>query len=250
MRYLLILLILSPLQNLIYNYNLPIVKAENNQCDSLRNLAGNFYNSDKALSIKVFRKASDCYLENGYTADASFCFLNISTLYDEMGKQLENAILFANLSMAVNLDSMHQANINKYLGLLHGKNGAYYQSSMYFSNAIRLYKILKFEPGLHVTYFDIAQVRYLQKDYVTCQDYLTKSINFWETKNVQQRVFVNNILGIRLGIATDNVKSARQCISENEQMINQHTTLPQANLDTFYRCKYLFDEKFQGVRLD
>lgn len=61
---------------------------------------------------------------------------------------------------------------------------------------------------------------------------------------------MNNILGIKLGIAPDNVKSARQSISENEQIINQNTSLPQTNLDTFYRYKYLFDKKFQGVRLD
>lgn len=189
------------------------------KCDSIRDIGSSYYNVNKSLSQTELRKAADCYLENGYTKDASYCFLNISTLYEEMGGKLDSAIIFSNLSLAVNLDSMHQANINKYLGYLYGKQGNYPLSVLYFSNAIKLYQVLDFEPGLNVTYFDMAHVKFNQKDYVSSQSYLDKSIEFWKSKSNNSRIFVNSILGVRIGIETKNQALAKEYIDRNEHIL-------------------------------
>lgn len=250
MKYLLIFLSLIFILDTNDFYYPDDVNYTKSQCDSIRDIGGRYYNVNKPLSQAELRKAADCYLENGYTKDASYCFLNISTLYEEMGGKLDSAIIFSNLSLAVNLDSMHQANIIKYLGYLHGQQGDYTLSEMYFNNAIKLYEVLDFEAGLNITYFNMARVKFSQKDYESSQSYLDKSIEFWKSKSNNSRIFVNSILGVRIGIETKNQALAKEYIDRNEHILTLEPDLPQSNIDTFFMYRNVYRDKFTQEKLD
>lgn len=98
---------------------------------------------------------------------------------------LDSAILYSNLSLAISLDSLHQANINKYLGFLHGKKSNIKLSNYYFNNAVKLYSSLRFEPGLYVTKFNLANTNFIAKEYNLAKSNLSSTLEFWKRKNKQ-----------------------------------------------------------------
>ncbi|MGB4958711.1 MAG: hypothetical protein WBO36_04495 [Saprospiraceae bacterium] len=136
-------------------------------CDTLNATAAKLYRSNSTESLKQFVLAADCFLYTGNYKKAAYCYLNMATLYEQKFGKIDNSLIFANLSLSIHLDTFHQANLIKYIGLLHGEKGDFILTQKYLTNAIRLYEKIDFEPGLNVCYFNLANVKYLSGDFIT-----------------------------------------------------------------------------------
>jgi len=244
------ILTLFILSLILKNIELKYVDTEESikfNCDSLNNSASKFYHTNFVQSKIDFNKAASCYLANQNSKAASYCFLNIATLLEENNFNLDSSILYSNLSLAVSLDSFHQANINKYLGYLYGKKAEYNISLIYFNNAIKLYESLNYTPGLNVTYFNLAQVKYMQNDFVNSKFYLDNSISFWKSKCNDQRLFTNNTLGIKIGISIQDTVLTKKYIFENDSIILKNIKLERNVIDSFLLYKDIFYKKI-GIK--
>src|SRR5690606_25906102 len=125
------------------------------------------FSRDAAKSIEHYNRAFKFYTELGKHKKAAFCSNNIAFVFDE-GMHDDKQALEAG-QKALQLwqqqgDTMQQANMYKYIGLLQGRLGQYAPAKLSIDTAIRLFTAQNFIKGVAVSYFDMANVLLEEKD--------------------------------------------------------------------------------------
>jgi len=170
-------------------------------------------------AIEIFEKVSEEYLKRGNNKKAGFTNLNISSIYDEYLNDFDAALKYADKSLEIwkqEKDTLQQANLYKYCGLLKGKLGKYDLAKADIATAIKLYKQKDFKQGVAVSEFNLSQIYYEENNLALSEKYYLSSIAFWESKNDMDRVFTNNLFGIELYRKQAKEAKANDLIKENE----------------------------------
>lgn len=118
-------------------------------------------------------------------------------------------------------DTLQMANLYKYIGLLKGRLGEFEEAKTDIQQAIRMYQSVGFEQGIAVSEFNLAEVYFLEGNYMESEALFSKSKEFWSGMRDMGRVFISNLLGIRICRATGDVGQASQLIEENREILNQ-----------------------------
>lgn len=214
-------------------------------CDSLRNKGikhfgqGNFTDAKDELLL-----AADCYKINQNAAQAGFAYLNIATIHDEGLINIDSTLRYIQLSLNANKDSMHQANILKYQGLILSKQGKFVEGLEKIDRSKNLFAMLGFEPGVYVAEFDKAHLYYNMTNYKACKISIDDVRRYLLAKNKMERLFLLNLLEIKWAYAVQNSESISNTIKENEKILSE-TDVYKSNIDTFeiYKVKYSFTKE-------
>lgn len=169
-------------------------------------------------AIPIFQEVAIAYQDVGNYKKAGITNLNIANIYDEHSNRIDSALIYAEKSLRIwteHNDSLQIANLYKYIGLLKGKIGKFDEATTAIQEAIKIYQAKAFEQGIAVSEFDLADVYFRAKKYEESERLFAKSKAFWVTQNNQDRVYTNNILGIRLFEQTAKPTAVKQLIEEN-----------------------------------
>lgn len=195
------------------------------------------YQKSPENALPTFKNVAKLYAYQQDYKKAGLTYLNIAGIYDENLGKPDSALIYAQESLRIwqeANDSLQQANLYKYIGLLEGKLGNIEKGKAAIQKAIDLYKTLEFDQGLHVAKFNLANVYFQENDYQSSKELFQETIEFWRSKEDWGRVFTNNLFGIELYAMMDDSEGVRKLIEENK------TLAPDAKLNEYLKRK--FDE--------
>jgi len=161
--------------------------------------------------------------------------LNIANIYDEYVDKKDSALWYANQSLKVWKqadDTLQQANLYKYIGLLQGKLGSIDKAKTNIETAISFYEKKNFMEGKAVAEFNLADVYLQAGDTKKSMNLFYKSTKYWKEKEKMDRVFSNNLFGIELFGKMGAKENIKMLIEENNKL------LPTLKLNDFLKNKY------------
>lgn len=178
---------------------------------------------DKSIAYR--EEAGKYYKAANDRIRANFCVQNIGFIYEEQKKDLPTArryILQALKEWEVLKDTMQQANLNKYLGYLDGKEGKYKSGRKFVNKAIKQYKAVGNENGIAVCYFDMGTIMFHIKKYDDAIRYYNNANIHWQQVNNIGRLFnVNNEL-LRIYVLRENISMAASVFNSNASLHNEN----------------------------
>lgn len=195
------------------------------ELESLEQEAFQLFQEQAGDAIPLFQQLAERYSAKENHLKAGITYLNIANIYDEHLTELDSAVLYANRSLDIWKDlndSLQQANIYKYRGRLQGRLGNFLVAKSDIDMAMQLYKLLEYEEGLTVSKFNLADVLFQEGELAKSATLYEETIAFWRKKGNSQRVFTNNLFGIRLYRKMEEQTKVAQLITENQQI--QKTT--------------------------
>jgi tetratricopeptide (TPR) repeat protein len=186
--------------------------------DSLMNLGQAFYNTDPLKYINLLDSAAVLYTKTDYKKKMAQCYQNISFAYQEKLQDFESAKDYAVKSISIwseNKDTLKEANMLKYLGLINGELGKYALAKSNIKSAINKFESKNYNAGIAVSYYDLALVYEKERKYDSCIYYLNLNKDFFQTYQDSFRIFnVNNRLLLNYNII-NNFEEAEQLINSN-----------------------------------
>lgn len=225
--------------------NIPTEEKSDNSTPSnpreLEEQAYSIFQDQPDKAIELLQKAGEIYLEDKNYPKTAITFLNVANIYDEYLEKPDSALLFANQSLSawqqIN-ETMQIANLYKYKGLLLGKTGAFDLAKLEIEKAINLYETLGFDQGIAVSQFNLANVYFEQNNFTESITLFELATNFWKSQNKQDRVFINNLFGIKLYAKVGNQESVQDLIQQNN-LIMPSISLNAKLIDEFEALKKL-----------
>ncbi|MCF8448323.1 MAG: tetratricopeptide repeat protein [Taibaiella sp.] len=187
-------------------------------------LAGHFYEKDADESIKYQQKAYRLLVTAGYKDEAASSLLNIATAYEEYKKDYDEALKFSKraLNAYVELkDTLGQANVHKYIGVLHGKMRNFDDAKKSVAKAVQYYTIKDNPPGLAVSYHNLALVYEEEREYDSSIALLLRAKDIWSKRpdnpnNAASRIYGCNNQLIRIYTKAKKMSEAEAMVKENE----------------------------------
>ncbi len=188
-------------------------------------LGGIYFNTNPQKSIQHFQKAADAYVAINDKKKAGFCNQNIAFIYDEKLNEYPKALSHSNIALNIwqdLSDTLNEANILKYIGLLEGKLKSFDAAKNHIATAIEKFQQKKNDRGIAVCYFDLGQVYFEEGKLDSSIVQYNKALNIWEKTTDYNRMVGINTQKIKALDAMDNSLEAKSIIKANEAMINQH----------------------------
>jgi tetratricopeptide (TPR) repeat protein len=181
-------------------------------------------NNDPKGAIGHFLLASEYFRQNNNLPWTAIALLNTACIYDERLNINDSAILYLERSLEVWKtvgDKTQQANILKYLGLLHGKSGNLILAKEKIHSAIDLFQEAGFKQGIAVCYFDLAGALDYANETDSAMFYYNKSKAIQKKVGDKFRIFLINNKMAEILIKTSNYNDCKKIIEENESIFSE-----------------------------
>jgi len=203
--------------------------------------------AEPQAAIALFKQVAIGYEKQDNYQKAGITNLNIANLFDEQLHQLDSALVYSEKSFAIWLrakDTLQQANLYKYIGLLKGKLGDRKEAKSSIEKAIQLYTIKNFEPGIAVSKINLADVFLREGNYEESKQLFLQAKDFWLSKNDKQRVFTNNLLGMEIFGESEKLEEVQKLVLENELLAKEIKLVPYLT-DKFEQLKQQYSVSTQ-----
>ncbi len=198
-------------------------KSTTNQTDvkTLEAEGFNLFQENPGKAIAIFQEVSSKYIEEKNYIKAGLTNLNIANIYDEYLSKPDSALYFSKKSLSIWKsidDTLQQANLYKYIGLLKGKLGDYKSAKKDIHQAIKFYESVPFEQGIAVSQFNLANVYFEEGNKEESISLHEKALAFWKAQDDKNRIFTNNLFGIELYAKYGEEKKVEALIKENQDL--------------------------------
>lgn len=200
-------------------------------------LAFYYFSRDGRKSLEHYQQAIDWHTKAGNLKKAAICTQNMAFVYDEGLKENAKALEMARKAVhmwAMQNDTMQQANIYKYIGLIEGRLGQYKAAKEHIDKAILLFASQNYTQGVAVSYYDLGNVLLYEKDVPAAITQLLKSKELWMQHKDNTRVYIINTALLKGYAATGDHTNAKEMLRENQQIEEQINIFWSNRLD-FYK---------------
>ncbi len=210
-----------------------------------------YYGKDADKSIKYYLEAYPLYMAVNNKKRVVQCLSNIAFAYDEQKHNYPDAIKYTKMSIDIRraiMDTLGTGNMCKYLGYLQGKTHDYEEAKKNVAEAIRLFSLKNYTPGIAVCYRDLATVYEESGNADSCIINILQAQNIWAGTHDTLRIFdANNIL-IRVYTAGNRLQEAENIFHKNEAMMNARSLRNMRRaymeiLDYYKICQAYFSKK-------
>jgi tetratricopeptide (TPR) repeat protein len=219
--------------------------------DSLVNLGYSYYNTSPITFINLLDSAAILYEKDDCKKKLAKCYQNLAFAYLEKLNEFDKAEEFSTKSILIwneISDTLKEANMLKYLGLIQGKLGKFDLAKSNISNAIHKFELKKFKAGLAVSYYDLALVYEKEENYDSCIYFLKLNKEFFQTKKDTFRIFnANNKLLLNY-TRINNFEVGEQLINSNLSFQKSSRVRWNQRLD-FYEYSNKFYTKVKQEKL-
>jgi tetratricopeptide (TPR) repeat protein len=181
------------------------------------------YNTNADMAARLFLKAAEAYIQNGYKKDAGICFSNAAHLYEESFNKLDSALLISKKGLEYSIMANDTANVghgHRYTGFLLGMNGKVKEGIAEIEKSYAFYNLRNNKDAVAVADYDMARVYFQGGFYKEAVKALTKSSDHFKAKMNLQRLFLNNIFAITLAKKSGDTNLLSQAKLENDNLIN------------------------------
>ncbi len=193
------------------------------QATVARSVGNHYYNTDADECIKYLQKAFRLYSTAGNKKEATYCLQNIALAYEDKKKDYAEAMKYVRRAINARIelkDTMEMANMYKYQGYVFGKMHNFPEGKKSAAKAVQLYTIKNYQPGLAVTYRDLAIVYEEEREYDSSIALMLKAKAIWSTgenkTTYQSRIYGNNSDLVRIYTKDGKMEDAETLVHENE----------------------------------
>lgn len=200
-------------------------------------LAFHYFSRNAGKSLHHYEQAISLYRQADNQKKMAMCTQNMAFVYDEGLKDNINALEKAGEALQLwrqQNDTMQQANIYKYIGLLEGRLGQYRAAKENISKAIVLFNSQNYTQGIAVCYFDLANVLLEEKDATSAITQLHKAKTIWQGHKDSTRIYIINTALIKGFSANGSQAEIKELLKENLQ-IEQQVEIYWSNRLDFYK---------------
>ncbi|MCB2196210.1 MAG: hypothetical protein KQH79_10130 [Bacteroidetes bacterium] len=219
--------------------------------DSLKNLGYTYYDSNPVKCIAYNDSAAQIYKQFNDNRNVALCFQNICFAYYEKLNNPQQAQDFAVKSINLwNLeqDTLAEANIIKYLGLIQSDLGLFREAKSNIKKAIFLFKSKGFKAGEAVSYRNLGLIYKQEHKLDSCIYYLNLNKKFFVSINQNKRVFgVNNDL-LECYIDFNRMEEAENIFNSNNDILKEYQIYWQDKVN-FYRISKSYFENLGNKEL-
>jgi len=192
------------------------------------------FQSEPASAIPHFHALALHHQAANDHKNAGIAFLNTANIYDEHIQKTDSALHFANESLTswtkLN-DTLGIANLLKYAGYLNGENSNFEKGREQIEEAITLYQQKDFLDGIAVCYFNLSRLECKAEGYFKSLIHFNRAQTYWRDSNNYDRIFSNNIFGIKLMRAMNRPLYGEELVKENRQIMTITSILPKLRED-------------------
>ncbi len=212
-------------------------------------LGSYYYTRNPLKSVEYQRVAFDYFIQANAMPMAAICLHNIGFTYEEQLHDISAAIKY--IDQAIQLheqlhDTMELANMYKYLGMLKSKMHNYTEAKQLINKAVLFFEYKNYEPGIAVSWFDLALVYAEQKKADSAIFYALKAKAYWYTNNGTARIVgINNEL-VKWYLILSDENEVHNLLLENETMVNDSAVYWKEKLGYYFIAyKYYSQVKHQ-----
>ncbi len=180
------------------------------------------YNTDTRKASDRFLRAATAYIQNGYNKDAGICYGNAAHLYEEHFNNIDSAFLLSKLGLEYAIkanDTLNTGHGYRYSGYLMGVKNRIEEGITQIEKSKPFYALRNNKDAIAVADYDLARVYFMGKQYEKAMISFNKSTNHFKNKTDLQRIFNNNLFGLKMYKATGNKEAYEAVRFENENLI-------------------------------
>jgi len=216
-------------------------------------LGAYYYTRNADKSIAYFQKARKCYLVVDNKKRAALCLHNIAFAYQEQKKNIPEALKYTQLAIKEQTalkDTLSQANMYKFLGMLQGKMHHYPEAKKSIGRSIMLFSLKSYSRGIAVAMRDLAMVYSDEHKMDSCIMNLLKAKEIWKGYTDTLRIFnLNNSL-LDAYLLSNNPAKARDMILENREILTQKQVYFKDKLDFYQSANKFFNKNKENNMAD
>ena len=203
-------------------------------------LGNHYFQTDADECIKHLQKAHSQFTAVSNKKEATICLHNIAFAYEDQKKDYENAMKFTKRAIMAQTDlkdTLQMANMYKYQCMLYGKLHNFKEGKKSAEKAKQLYNAKSYQPGLAVTYRDLAILYEEERLIDSSVAFMKMALDIWnspENKSTySDRVFGIHSDLIRIYAKAKQPDDAEFMVYQNEQA--DATKINDADLLKFYK---------------
>jgi hypothetical protein len=200
-------------------------------------LAYMFYQTNSEKAVEHLLIAAGAYKKIKNNRRRALCLQNISFAYDEKLNNKSKALYYAKQSVKIhaqNKDTLGEANMLKYVGVLMADANEFEKGKKYILEAIEKFKSKQHIKGIAVSYGNLARLYSSWNKNDVALSYLLKSRDIWQKENVPSRLFDLNNLEMNICYKKDWCSKNEKLIVINEEILKSNNIFWSQELD-FYR---------------
>lgn len=213
--------------------------------DSLKNIAYTYYDTNPTKSIEYNDSAIQIYKQFDDNRNLALCYQNVCFAYYEKLDNPKEAQSFAIKSIDswhLEQDTLAEANMIKYLGLVQGDLGLFSEAKSNIKKAIFLFDTKGFKAGVAVSNHNLGLIYKQEGKMDSCIYYLNLNKRFFASMNQYKRVFgVNNEL-LECYLQLNNLDEAEKIFNSNKEIFNEYQIYWQDQI-SFYRISKSYFER-------
>jgi tetratricopeptide (TPR) repeat protein len=212
----------SILKALIAEDSLAKISGDKDRMGMAKAKLGNYYyNKSPQTSIDYNKAAADLFMKAKNKPWTALSYQNVAFAYEEGLSNYREALKYVEKALPIwreIKDTMGEANILKYQGLLYGKIHEFSKAKVAINQAIIKFRSKNFEQGVGVCYYDLSQVYFEMGNIDSCMAYLFKAKTIYKKNKESARIFLlnNKLMGIYIN--NDDYLTAKDIFDENEKI--------------------------------
>lgn len=186
-------------------------------------LGGYYYARDARKAIAYQKKASEFFYKAEDAKMVAICMHNIGFIYDEQLHNTDSAINAIDAAIYLHKklrDTLEFANMCKYKGILVAPLGDYTEAKRLVNKAILYFGYKDYQPGIAVSWYDLALVYGQQEAVDSAICYAEKSKDYWVRNKGRDRVFGINTELVKWYLKIDKQQKATKLLSENKSILD------------------------------
>jgi len=203
-------------------------------------IGNHYYQTDADECIRYLQKAHSQFTSAGNKNEATTCLQNIAFAYEEQKHDYENAMKFTKRAITARTemkDTLQLANMLKYQCFLYGRQHNFTEGKKSAAKAMQLFAAKDYQPGLAVTYRDLAILYEDENNYDSSIAWMKKALDIWNSPENKatctDRVFGINSDLIRIYAKAKQPEDAEFMVYQNEQA--DASKMNDADLLKFYK---------------
>jgi tetratricopeptide (TPR) repeat protein len=174
-----------------------------------------------------------------------FDIQNKGFMLEEERQDYQNALMQIDKALYIWVslkDTLSEANLRKFRGLLLGHLKRYKEAESEAKKAISLYDLKNFKQGVAVSQHDLSLIFDLEGKIDSALHYENKSNFFWNNKGDTSRIIVSNNQLIHLFCQSKDFSKAEKIQNQSENLIKNSKTHWHHLINFYYVSFQLYDE--------
>jgi len=193
--------------------------------DSLEKISVKMYERNPVRSIPFYDEMANIYATQNRSVERAQTHLKLSNIYTDHTNDIKKASHHAHMALGIYeqlRDTVQMANLFGYCGYMSAAEGNVEFGKLQLNKAEQLYIGLNDQDGKTTTYFNMAKVFYIAREYQQSEKFLKLAKNYWTQKGDFVNVFSANNFAIKLFKELENASAIKTVIEENRAFLAKH----------------------------